>query len=347
MAGQTLNDLYLLLVPEIRKMFLKVMGDISDDVIIAQLAAAIESSDPVAAFEAIGFTQAALAPLLDAIELAYKNAANVTVDSQFPARIKTPTGSFVFNFDARNLVAEAQIKDNSSALITRLTDEARLNVQAALERGLIAGDNPRTTALNIVGRIDPVTKSRVGGLIGLTTQQENWVANGQRYLEQLDSRYLTLTLRDKRFDSIVKKAIDSGKALSEDTVSKLMTAYKNRTLKYRADVISRTETIQAINRGEYESYRQAIEDGLIDQSLVGKEWDDVGDNRVRHSHRVLAKKYGKDNPIGFDDPFIAPSGAQMMYPGDVSLGAGGDEIIGCRCKQKIRVDWIANALGDE
>ncbi len=86
-------------------------------------------------------------------------------------------------------------------------------MRITLERGQLEGNNPRVTALDIVGRIDPVTKKRVGGVIGLTNNQEQWVANGRRYLEQLDSKYFNLELRDKRFDGTVKKAIEAGKPL--------------------------------------------------------------------------------------------------------------------------------------
>jgi hypothetical protein len=44
--------------------------------------------------------------------------------------------------------------------------------------------------------------------------------------------------------------------------------------------------------------------------------------------------------VGFDAPFIAPDGSRMMFPGDTSLGAPGEQTIQCRCFERIRVRYI-------
>lgn len=336
----SLEQLIALKIPEIQRLFLEVMQDIVDRAILSEMIAAIEANDAERLFKATGFTPAALAPIIDAIEQVYKDSAETTTDGM-PKRIRTPTGLAIFRFDMRNPRVENDLKVNSSILITRLTEEARQNVRNALQDGMIKGDNPRTTALNIVGRIDPVTKQRIGGVIGLTENQEMWVRNAERYLKQLDPKYFNLKLRDKRFDSIVQKAIESGKPLSSDDVSKIITRYKAAALKWRGENISRTETIQALNRGEYMANMQLVQEGLIKPEQVTKEWDDVGDSRVRHTHRFLAQKYGKGKGIGLDEPFISPSGARLMFPGDSRLGAPVEEIAHCRCRVHIRVNWLA------
>lgn len=337
---RTLDNLIALMIPEIQELFIQVMQDIADEAILADVVEAIERNDPEAAFKAIGFTPAALSPLLDAIERVYKDAGVITADG-FPARIRTPIGRVAFGFDMRNPTAEFELRTHSSEFITRITDETKANVRTTLERGLLAGNNPRTTALEIVGRVDPVTRKRTGGVIGLTANQESWVANTRRDLEQLSKGYFTRDLRDKRFDSIVLKAIESGKPLSKVDIDRLITSYKNRALKYRADAISRTETIQGLNRGEWRSYMQAIEEGTLHRNAMRKYWDSSGDSRVRHTHRVLDKKYEKGG-LAIDEPFISPSGAKLLFPGDTSLGAPADEIIHCRCRWRIVVDWFLN-----
>lgn len=336
----SLDQLAALKIPEIQRIFLEVMQDIVDQAILSEMIAAIETNDPERLFRATGFTPAALGPILDAVEKIYQDSAETTVGG-WPKRIRTPTGLMMFRFDMRNPKVEEDLRTISSRLIVQLTEDARQNVRNALQQGMIRGDNPRTTALDIIGRIDPATKKRVGGVIGLTENQGGWVRNATRYLEQLDPKYLTLKLRDKRFDSIVQKAIDSKKPLSTEDVSRLTTSYKNRILKYRGDTIARTETIQTLNRAEYMANKQAVSDGLIQQNAVTKEWDDTGDSKERHTHRVLGKKYGKGKGIGIDEPFESPSGARLMYPGDTSLGAGADEVANCRCRVKMRVDWLA------
>jgi hypothetical protein len=336
----TLDQLEALKVPEIRKAFLEVMQNIVDRAIINEMIAAIETNDVDRLLRAAGFSPAALEPLIESIEQTYKDSVRATVDT-FPDRIITPTGpiSFVFNF--RNPRVEEDLRINSSTLITRLTDEARENVRAVLEQGVIKGENPRKTAIDIVGTVDPLTKKRTGGVVGLTNNQAGWVRNGTRYLETLDSKYFNMTLRDKRFDSIVQKAIDGGENLSSSDVNRIMTAYKNRALRYRGETIARTETIQSINRGEFIANKQLVDTGAVSNSAMTKEWDDAGDGKVRSAHRFLANKYGKNKGIPIDEPFQSNDGQRLMFPGDSSLGASAHEIANCRCRLHVRVNWLA------
>lgn len=338
-SRRALDNLIAMMIPEVRSVFLNVMQGIVDDAFIDEMIAAIEAGDQNALFNAVGFTPAALNPILDAIEKVYEKAGQMTGDG-FPARIRTPTGSMTFRFDMRNPAVEQQLKEFSSGFVTRLTDEARENVRSVLEQGMMAGANPRTTALDIVGRIDPTTKQRVGGVIGLTNAQEGWVASGRRYLVNLDPKYFTMTLRDQRFDGIVQRAIDSGTPLPAETIEKLLTAYKNRALKYRGDQVAITETTQAFNRAEYQAHKQAITEGALTPDAITKHWDSLGDTHVRHTHAAMDKKYSEVG-IAIDEPFVSPSGAKLLYPGDQSLGAPAREIVGCRCRQKYRVDWFA------
>jgi len=336
----SLHQLELLKIPEVQRIFLEVMQDIVDNAMLQEMIAAIEANDAERLYRATGFSSAALGPILDSIEQIYQDAAETTV-AGWPKRIRTPEGLVIFRFDMRNPRAEQDLKTISSKLVAQITEDVRQNVRNVLQQGMIDGANPRTTALNIIGRVDPVTKKRIGGVLGLTENQGNWVRSTQRYLETLDPRYFNLKLRDKRFDSLVQKAIDSGKPLSQTDIERLLTSYKNRALKYRGDSIARTETIQTLNRGEYMANLQAVEQGLISRDAITKEWDDTGDRKVRSTHRSLAAKYGKEKGIGLEEPFISTSGARLLYPGDSSLGAPAEEIVNCRCRVHIRVDWLA------
>ena len=338
MARTTIDQLYSLTVPEIQKIFLQTMQGIVDEAILDQMIKAIENNDPEALFRASGFTPAALGPILDRIEEAYNDGA-ISESSTWPKRIITPLGDVRFRFDIRNVAVEQDLRNYSSSLVSELVEEARSNVRMVLQRGMIAGDNPRQTALNIIGKINPVTGSREGGVLGLTTAQEGWVANTRRYLEQLDSKYLSLKLRDKRFDATVKKAISEKTPLSNVQIDKLLTSYKSRALKFRGETIARTETLQALNKGAAASYIQAFAEGTLAQEQVTKDWDDVGDKKTRHTHKSMGAKYPKGKGIDFNEPFVSSSGARLMYPGDISLGAGADEIANCRCKARYTVNW--------
>lgn len=334
----TLEQLLALAVPEIQKIFLQMMQSLVNEAMLEEMVKAIEANDAEALYRASGFTPAVLATILDVIEGVMKDAADLTVGT-WPRRIITPAGPVRFRFDMRNPETEQVIRTKSSEFITRISDEVRQNVRTMLQEGIVRGDNPRRVALDIVGRINPSTKNREGGVIGLASNQVGWVNNARNYLERRDPRYFQLNLRDKRFDSVVRKAFEAGEDLNQDTVSKLITAFKSNALRWRGENIARTEAIQAINRGEFEAHEQAIRQGVLSRRQLTKEWDDVGDGRVRTTHRVLGEKYGKGHGIPFDEPFESPSGARMRYPGDQSLGAPANEVVHCRCKQRIRVNW--------
>lgn len=336
---QTLDYLIDLFEPRIRNAFLAAIQDIVDNTILNEVIRAIENGDPEAAFRALGFSNAAMEPLVTAIEQAFESGGVMTGDN-FPKYLRTPSGRAVFRFDVRNSRAEAWLRDHSGQLITRISNEVRENVRSALEQGMLEGVNPRSVARNIVGHVDPVTKQRTGGLVGLTPNQQKWVSNTRRDLLNLDPNYFNRELRDKRFDRTVAKAIAEERALPMDVIEKLTNAYKNKALKYRGDMIGRTEAIQALNQSEWEAVMQAVDMGALRRQDVSRHWDAAGDTRTRWSHMRMDRKYNKAG-VEIDEPFVSPSGARMMFPGDTSLGAPGEEVINCRCRVRLKVDFLA------
>lgn len=331
-----------LYTPEIRDAFLLAIQDIVDEAILAEVIRAIENGEPDKAFEVLGFNQAAMKPLLDAIERSFERGGIMTGEN-FPKYLRTPSGRAVFRFDMRNSRAEAWLRDKSSMLVRQLSDDARENVRTTLYHGMTEGRNPRSVALDIVGRVDTQSRKRVGGVIGLTTQQESWVSSARRYLNTLDERYFAMKLRDKRFDRIVQRSISLGTPLPKDTIDKLVIAYRNNALRYRGEMIGRTEAIQALNRAQFEAHLQAVDMGALRVQDIVRVWDSAGDNRVRWSH----KRLDEQKRIGLDDAFESPSGARMMFPGDTSLGAPASEVIACRCRVRLEVDFLAQWEDDD
>lgn len=333
---QKLDSLVDLFAPEIRAAFISAIQDIVDNAILRQVIEAIESGDVERAFRSLGFSPAAMRPLTAALEKAFEQGGVMT-GATFPRYLSTPMGKAVFRFDVRNSRAESWLRDRSSELVTRIEDETRVNVRNVLTDGMKAGRNPRSVALDIIGRIDQ-KGARTGGIVGLTGQQEFWVRSARTKLETLDSKYFGLELRDKRFDGTVRKAIESGKPLPSDIVDKLTTRYKANALRYRGETIGRTEAIHALNRSEWEATKQAVETGAVSASAVTRIWDSAGDTRVRWSHMRL-----DGQKVGLDETFRSPaSGAMMMFPGDSSHGAPGGEVINCRCRVRTEIDWLSD-----
>lgn len=219
--------------------------------------------------------------------------------------------------------------------MTRIVDEQREAIREVIEAGIAAGRGPRDTALDIVGRINPATKRREGGIVGLNAPQAKAWRNAADELDALDPAYFSRKLRDKRFDRMVRRAIEDGKPLAKADRQRILNRYQDRMLKHRGDTIARTETIASLNAGRDQGIRQLIDAGNITEDQVVKVWDSAGpDGRTRDTHLAME---GQRRRLG--EPFTTPTGARLMHPGDATLGAPGSEVINCRCVLRFDIDF--------
>lgn len=277
----------------------------------------------------LAISGAALTGINEAIRTAYLQGG------QFEA----PAARIIF--DIRNERAEAWLRTQSSSFVTRITESQRQAIRITLESGMNLGRNPKQTALDIVGRIGR-TGRRSGGIVGLADNQARYVSNAREQLLSGNPAtmrgYFNRTLRDRRFDGIVKRAIDNGKAVSSDDVNRIVGRYADRLLNKRGLDIAETESLQAFNAARQEAAQQAIDQGVIDAGLTMGVWQHTSSRNPRDFHISMN---GQERPIGV--PFNSPTGAKMMYPGDSSLGAGAEDIIRCKCMKIIRYDFIQEA----
>lgn len=207
-----------------------------------------------------------------------------------------------------------------------------------------AGRNPRATALDVIGRMNRVTKRREGGLLGLTTNQMRFVSNARAELLSGDpaqmAAYLERKRRDKRFDPAVRKAIREGKPVPAAVADKITGRYSDRLLALRGEMIARTESLTAFSNAQWEGVRQMIESGRVRADQVTKVWRATRDGRTRDSHAALGGTEAQMN-----EAFMSPlTGARMMHPHDASLGAPASEIIGCRCFCQYSIDFIGGLV---
>jgi hypothetical protein len=315
--------------------FRKAVQSVKDQAVIAEIAALINRGDIEGVVNLLQLDPTTFRPLENAVIAAYEEGG-ATGAAQI-GRIPAEAGTLVARFNVRSPRAEEWLRNWSSTRIVEIADETREVVRSVLTANLAEGVGPRTSALDLVGRIDPVTKQRTGGFIGLTSNQAEWVRNARRELETLDPNYLTRQRRDRRLDGAFKKAMDSGKPLKAKQIDAAVSRYQASVLNYRAETIARTESINALRAGQDEAIRQAVETGELEREFATKVWDASGDARTRPTH---AAADGQEMPI--DQPFTV-GGYQLMRPGDSSLGAPAGETIQCRCVVRYKMNFAGQA----
>jgi hypothetical protein len=239
-----------------------------------------------------------------------------------------------FQFNIRNPNAEAWLSERSSTQIKKILDDQLIMIRSHLVAGMEKGLNPRTVALDLVGRIG-ATGKREGGAIGLTSTQDQWARN---YADELASdnplKALERQLRDKRFDAAVKRAAADGKPIPVELRQKMVAAYRNRALRYRAEAIARTEAMAALHEAQQQAIEQAVASRSIAKAQVGFVWRTAHDNRVRESHQEMD---GQTVKLG--EKFVTGHGNYLEFPGDPNGPV--EDVVNCRCFREPAIDFLA------
>ena len=337
----------------IRAALLRDARNITSRAQIAAMERAIEAGDLDALLRAAGIRPGSWAQLTEAIRQAYIEAGVFVIAADVPAR-------FGATFDWTNPRAEAWLRERSSRLVTLINSEQRESIREVLEAGVRAGRNPRSIALDIVGRLNRATGRREGGIIGLNGPQAKYARemrealtgpSGVGIIERDGKRVKKFWIgddgtlksaysrRDRRFDSIIRKAIANGTALSQADINRIVGRFEDRLLALRGEMVSRTEALAALNEAADEALRQVVDEGLAPPDAVERVMDATMDSRTRPAHASW------DGQVrGIDEPFQSGTGAYLMHPGDTSLGAGADDVVACRCVVTHRIDFIAVEL---
>lgn len=333
--------------PALRKAFLDAIHDIRNQASTRMVAELIAAGRVDTLADVLGISAPRFAPLLEALRAAYLKAGLATVLEIPPLRSSAAIGPWQpsrnyqvrWNFDITNPQAEAWLRERSSNLVTAIVEDQREAIRIAAAEGMALGRGPRQTALDIVGRVG-TSGRRAGGVVGLTSQQAQFVTNARAELSDPGrmAKYFTRTRRDKRFDATVRKAMREGRPLSAEQIDKIVGRYGDRLLALRGETIARVESLTSMSAAREEGYRQAIAAGdLLPENVIGT-WGATGDTQTRHSHMAMN---GQKRQFG--EPFVTPSGAMMLFPGDTSMGAGAEETINCRCNKTYRINYAGEA----
>jgi len=309
-----LNDLLDQQEVRIATVFRTAIAALKDDLDLDELADLIAQGRVE---EAFGRLQEAADKVGVAGNVAFVSAGQST--AEFLARANV--GRVVF--DQVNVRAVAAMQANRLDLVREFTNEQRKATSLALVSGVESGINPRDQARNFRDSI------------GLTERQWRAVDNYRTALERVgsdpDAQAVALgrALRDRRGDAQINRAIREGRPLPKEKVDWMVRRYTERYVKYRAEVIGRTEALRAVHQGTEEMYAQAIESGEIRAEQIERKWVTRLDGRERRTHKFLSGQ-----KRGWGEPFVTENGT-IRYPGDPEAPAA--EVIQCRCALATRI----------
>ncbi len=183
-------------------------------------------------------------------------------------------------FDLTNPRAIEWARQKSAGLVREISDGAKQTIRRVVAEGIDQGVPVRTTA------------RRLRSSIGLTERQWTSVSNFR------------------------ERAIDAGMSLPG--AEKAADRFAQKVHRRRAELIARTETIDASFQGRQELWDQAADRGLIEQDKVQRKWIVTPDDRL---DSVICEPMA-GQIVGMKENFVTGIGASI--PGPTAHP-------GCRC----------------
>jgi hypothetical protein len=297
--------------PRIARAFRAAIADLGEELDLKIIEDLLTAGDVEGA---LTYTRSVAERLGDATTLTFFDAGQDT--ATFLSGLDLGT----IRFDQINLRAIMALQQNTLRLITEFTSEQRRATRLALLDGIARGLNPRDMA------------RAFRDSVGLTERQQAAVINYRQLLEGNAAdraEALTRQLRDGRFDQTVKASVRKDVPLTAEQISRMVGRYQSRYIKYRSEVIGRTEALRSVHEGVNEAYQQAIDAGQINAADLTRTWDSSKDTRVRRTHRFLN---GQQRPWGGT---WATENGVIRYPGDPQAAA--EETVQCRCLLTTRI----------
>lgn len=256
------------LTPELRGAFLKAIAETLDQMTLKEVAAAIEENDIEAAAAAIPWGEVGELMLRGAVPKILRSgleeSGRLSVNALL-SDLELPPAAFTH--DVLTEASVEWVREASGLLIDGIKDTQLAALRVTLEAAVREGTSPLDTARLI----------RDGGMIGLTERDARAVANYRARLERDGTR--------------------------NDAIAELSARQSRRHLNARAEAIARTELIQATNEGRREVWRQALDQGLVDDATV-RRWVTV------QPCEICAPMEGETAPI--DGEYVG-----SLVPGEV------------------------------
>lgn len=296
----------------VRRAFRRFLDDVRSDAVRRQVRMALEQEGIESALRVVDAHVLRLGGVVTQVFQAVGTAEVAAL----AGKIRGIRPRVAVSFDPTYPRAAEIMRRNRLDFVRELTRAQRESTRAALTEALQTGAGTVQTARTIRESI------------GLTEMQRRAVGNYRRLLEAGDAAALTRDLRDRRFDPSVRRAVEGDEVLGAKKIDRMVEQYRSRYLQYRAENIARTETLRTVGHARREALSQTLEQVELPRSSVVRTWAATQDARTRDTHAEM-----DGQQVAMDEAFRSPSGAQLMFPGDASLGAPAEEVINCRCSE--------------
>lgn len=338
----------------IREAWRQALANITSNIVISRIIELLEKGDVPGAIEAMNLEPEMFSRVEVAIVQAYSAGGIAAVDAM--PRLMDPQGNrVVFTWGVRNLAGEQAIRNHAADLVRGISQDMKDGIREVLTKNLSEGRSPNAAVRQVVGSgtVDPATGLRQGGLLGLTRQQMETSGRLREALRSGDVAKMReiigmradgsidpkkgWQLRDKRFDRSIAKAIREETGVPSDIVSRAVGQYNARALDYRGRILSRHETMIALDKSRDDAFRQQINDGKLIAADITKTWRHTPRPTERWQHRQMA---GQE--VGFEEQFVAPDGTKLRYPRDPEAPA--KHTLNCWCRAEYRLNYTDIAL---
>lgn len=291
--------------PRMERAFRRAVEETASNVDLERLERALRRRDVQGVIQTIGLTELSRRLKGSAFTEAIRTAIGET-GSASAEQVSRQVG-VEFDFDLTNPKAVIAAREQSARLVTQVTEESRDAIREFVEGSFRDGVPPERLA------------RQIRSVVGLTSRQQGWVQNMRRDLESLQTATedevdeLVNRITSRRLDAATMQRVRS-KALRDEVtdefVDEVVDRYGQSMLNFRSTNIARTETIDAANRGQMESWREAMDEGLLQRERTQRVWITTADDRTCPICLPMAGQ-----KRGMDEPFMSPfSGAKAMHP---------------------------------
>ena len=311
---------------EVRNAVEAALEQIASGVTLEAIADAIESGDEEAVVRLISDQIPDAFAQVRTAELAAMGAAGAATMDVVPP-VERNGQRIAIKFEPGDQRAVRAVDTIHTEMIREISEETRGAIRDELRTQLDRGENPRTAA------------RRIKRTVGLTRHQADVARRAQARVFSGDPdemrKYLSMKLRDKRFDRTVIKAINEGTTVPADKAEKMAAAYRRKSVQRRAETIARDQSLAALDQGQDEAFEQAKDEGVVREEDIMESWITAQDARVRDVHQAVPTM--NSGGVRRGQMFETELGPLLKPRDRGSPGSVPANVIQCRCTRFMRV----------